>query len=144
MKQNKEIVLMENNQYAISSVDNYLLLHWKKEKSLSIGDFKKGIIQFAGHCRKEQTNKAVINATMLDPNGEAVGWVSGQKGIDAEEMYNAWWIREVVPIYHDAGLNLLSVATGNPNSPGIVSMPVDVNFTVAYLATIEEAADFGS
>jgi hypothetical protein len=115
-------------------------LDWKHVVGLNLQDFKRGVAQFADHCKTYKPNRAVIDARQLEPNGDPLGWVSGQKKIAGEEEYNTWWLREIVPIYHEAGVSSLAVATGNPNAPGeLANIPKGVNFKIGYFIDLETA-----
>jgi len=48
----------------------------------------------------------------------------------------------IVPLYHNAGLVRLGVATGDPDSPGEVPSPPDVTFKMGYFHDSEAAANW--
>lgn len=117
-----------------------LVFNWKQVVELSLQDFRKGVAEFAGQCKTHKPSAAVIDARQLDPNGVAVGWVSGRKKSPDEEEYGLWWARDIVPIYHDAGISSLAIATGDPNAPGEAKqVPPGVNFKMGYFTDLESA-----
>ena len=127
--QNEKIV-EDVAQYrtVLTEDEKALVLSWKHVAELSIEDFRMGVIRFASQCKTHKPARAVIDARKLDPAGDSLAWVSGQKKFTNEEEYAPWWTREIVPIYHEAGIASLAVATGNPNAPGeLAEIPPGVN-----------------
>lgn len=136
--------IKENKQYTISQSGSNLVFTWKQVTDLSIEDMAKGIIEFAGQCKNHQPDHALIDARLLNPKSPAIGWVSGQQRFDDQEAYMAWWTREIAPIYNDAGISRLAVATGNPNAPGELSEnPPGVEFKMGYFNGLDDATNWG-
>ncbi len=49
-------------------------------------------------------------------------------------------MREIVPVYHEAGIASLAVATGDPNAPGeLADIPPGVNFRMGYFPDLASA-----
>lgn len=140
MKNGRKI--FENNQYSfvLSEDQQALLFDWKHVKGLSAQDFRKGIADFAGQCKKHKPARAVIDATQLDQTSPAVAWLRAKNADTNEEAYGQWWAREIVPVYHAAGVSSLAVATGDPNAPGeLTNLPPEVHFKVGYFPDLETA-----
>jgi hypothetical protein len=130
----------ENSHYSfvLSEDKQALLFNWKHVEGLSVQDFRRGIAEFADQCKKHKPTRAVIDATELDQGSPAVAWLRAQNIDTDEEAYVKWWTREIVPVYHDAGISSLAVATGDPNAPGeLANLPPEVNFKVGYFPDLE-------
>ena len=141
----RETVLEDNDRYRIvlASDQSYLLLDWKQRAGLGLEDFRKGVAEFAGRCKTHRPTRALIDASQLDPSGTAVGWVSGRETPSGEEEYLTWWVREIVPVYHDAGISSLAVAIGDPNAPGALSdLPPGVSFRIGYFPDLGSAKEW--
>ena len=139
-------IIQDHNNYRIVVPDDgkALLFDWKQVQRLSIKEFKSGIAEFAKSCKTYKPDRAVIDARKLDPIGDPLGWVTGQKKIDGEEPYNTWWSKEIVPIYNEAGISVLSVATGDPNAPGeLANIPDEVHFKIGYFPDLDAAMQWG-
>lgn len=132
--------IKENEFYAINLNDSIsaLKLAWKENSQLDITEFKKGIIAFAESNSTHKPQRAFIDASQLNPNGNPVGWVSGQKEIEGVEEYNSWWGREIAPILNESQILGLAVATGNPNAPGEIPSPEVANFKIAYFTDFDQ------
>lgn len=133
-------MIVENSHYSfvLSEDKQALLFNWKRVEGLSVPDFRKGIAEFAGQCKKHKPTRAVIDATKLDQGSPAVAWLRAQNADTGEEAYVKWWAREIVPVYHDAGISGLAVATGDPNAPGeLANIPPGVKFKVGYFPDLE-------
>ena len=133
-------VLEDGDQYRIvlASDKKTVRFDWKYVEGIGVQDFGRGIATFAAQCRTHKPTRAVIDARKLDPKSDALSWVSGQATPPGEEKYETWWARDIVPVYHEAGIAGLGVATGDPNSPGEVDTPPGVNFKIGYFVDIEE------
>lgn len=82
----------------------------------------------------------VIEAADLDQSSPAVAWLHGNNSETQTEDYMTWWTREIVPLYHDAGIVSLAVDTGDPNAPGeLPKIPPEVNFRIGYFPNLEAA-----
>ena len=82
----------------------------------------------------------MIDARNLEPDCEAIGWVSGQLRLEGEEEYGAWWSREIVPLYNDATISSLAVATGSPDAPGeLADNPPGAKFRMGYFHDLDAA-----
>ena len=79
----------ENSQYSflLSEDKQALLFNWKPIKGLSAQDFRKGIAEFAGQCKKHRPTRAVIDATALDQGSPAVAWLRAKNTDANEEAY---------------------------------------------------------
>jgi len=137
-------VLDNGDQYRIvlASDEKTVLFDWKNVEGIGVQEFGKGIAAFAGQCRTHRPTRAVIDARKLDRNSDALSWVSGQATPPGEEKYETWWAREIVPVYHEAGIAGLAVATGDPDAPGEVDTPPGVKFKMGYFAGLEDALDW--
>jgi hypothetical protein len=136
-----EKTLEENEQYSFALIErkNTMLFIWEYVEGLSIHDFRDGILAFAAQCKKTMPDRVVIDAASLDPSSPAVGWLRGDDS-DTYLNYGEWWAREIVPIYHEAGIDRLAVGTGDPNAPGeLENSPPGVNFKIGYFSDIEAA-----
>ncbi len=128
----------DHDQYTFARLaENALLFTWKHVPGIGLEDFRNGIVAFADECKTERPGRAVVDARQLDPNSAAMGWVSGQVTPPNEEEYNTWWGHTIAPVYAAAGVAGLGTATGDPNSPGEVELPVEVGFKVGYFADVE-------
>lgn len=88
----------------------------------------------------KSTSQRVIDATKLDQNSPAIGWISGRQKFENEEDYMPWWAREIIPKYNNSGIATLAVATGNPNASGELSeQPPGVRFRMGYFKQLGEA-----
>jgi len=137
-------VLDTGDQYRIVlAQDNKTLsLEWKDVKGIGIRDFSDGIMSFADLCKTHAATRAVIDARKLDPDSEAIGWVSGRVAPEGQEEYTTWWSREIVPMYHSAGIAGLAVVTGDPAAPGEVDSPPDVAFRMGYFSDLDGVLDW--
>ena len=130
----------DNSHYSfvLSEDKQTLLFSWKPIEKLSAQDFRRGIAAFADQCKKHKPAHAVIDATTLGQGSPAVAWLRAQNIDTDEETYVKWWAREIVPVYHDADISSLAVATGDPNAPGeLANPPPEVNFKVGYFQDLE-------
>jgi len=137
-------VLETGDQYRIVLAHDTqtLSLEWKNVKEISIQDFSDGIVRFSGLCGIHEAAKAVIDARNLDPESAAIGWVSGRDAPEGQEPYTTWWSREIVPMYHSAGIAGLAVVTGDPAAPGEVDSPPEVTFRMGYFHDLDAALDW--
>lgn len=134
--------IAQNEQYSFvaNEDDTALLFDWKHVPGLSVRDFQKGIAEFAALCRARSPRHPVIDASALDQGSAAVAWLRGQDGATGDDLYVAWWMREIVPVYHEAGIASLAVATGDPNAPGeLADIPPGVNFRMGYFPDLASA-----
>ena len=81
----------------------------------------------------------MIDATALDQSSPAVSWLRAQHVAGEKEDYQTWWMRDIVPAYHDAGVVCLAVGTGNPDAPGELAGIPGVNFKIGYFPDINTA-----
>lgn len=135
-------LIEENDQYRfVQSADKRaLLFEWKHIDGLGIDDFRKGITEFASQCKIHRPVYAVIDAAALDQSSPAVAWLRAQDTGAGREEYSTWWARDIVPIYHAAGISSLAVGTGDPNAPGeLASRPLGVNFKMGYFPDLDSA-----
>ncbi len=140
---------MENGR-AITEHDHYsnslsedgiaMLLSWNRSPGLSAQAFADGIIDFATQCVAHHPSRAVIDARQLDPDSEGVAWLRGKSEVDGLAAYEPWWAETIVPLYHDAGISSLAVATGDPNAPGEVSTAPEIKFLMGYFDDVEAAS----
>ena len=126
-------VLEDHRQYRIirPSEGAMMMLAWKAVRGLAAQDFAQGISVFAELCRRDRPTRAVIDARQLDQESPAVRWLRGEGEVDGE-AYPQWWRRAVVPLYCEAGISTLTVATGDPNAPGRIASPEGVEFAIGY------------
>lgn len=109
-----------------------LLFTWNHVPGLDIALFKTAILEFAQLCAELMPRKGIIDATALDQNSAAVGWLRGQPSAE-EVSYDDWWLSEIVPKYNAAQMAGLAVATGDPSAPGALPhLPEAVSFKVGY------------
>ena len=142
MSERDGIVVDENKQYSmvLSEDKKTILFDWKFVAGLGAGDFRAGIIEFAGRCKKHRPTRAVISAAALDQGSPAVAWLRSQNVDADEEEYGAWWAREIVPLYHEAGITSLAVATGDPSAPGeVADSAPQIRFKMGYFPDLETA-----
>ena len=145
MSYNDKNVLIENEQYCFSEYEDksLLLFEWRYVEGLSIMDFRKGITEFADQCRLVKPTYAVIDAAKLDQSSPAVAWLRSQDTNKQEEKYLTWWVRDIVPVYHDAEITSLAVGTGDPNAPGkLKETPPGVKFMIGYFPDLESALNW--
>lgn len=135
-------VIKEHEQYSISlSGDGTtMLFNWNQIPGLTAQNFADGITEFATQCATHQPSRAVIDARRLDQESQAVKWLRGQTQVDGVDAYDPWWVQTIVPLYHDAGITSLAVATGDPDSPGEIPAPPKVNFQIGYFADVDSAS----
>ncbi len=135
--------IAETAQYSFSQADNTeaLLFTWKPTNGLGAQDFRAGIAAFADLCKTRRPTRAVIDARALDQASPAVAWLRGHDDGTEAETYNAWWLREIVPAYHAAGIASMAVATGDPNAPGEIPSPApEVHFKIGYFPDLDTAS----
>lgn len=136
--------ITENEAYSFTRLENEqaLLFTWKHVPGLEVAVFRTGIVEFAKLCAELRPQKGIIDATKLDQESPAVAWLRGQSAT-AEEAYDAWWMREIVPTYNACHLAGLAVATGDPSAPGeLPNMPEAVAFKVGYFADLETSLNW--
>ncbi len=132
--------LERNEAYGFNLTEDgkVLLFTWYHVPGLSVALFQSGITDFARRCKAHKPSYAVINASALDQNSPAVAWLRSHAAESEVEDYNSWWGREIVPLYHDAGITGLAVATGDPNAPGeLPGLPPELRFKVGYFPDLE-------
>jgi len=137
-----EKIIEENSQYTFlfNKEEMVFMFRWKFVDGLDVDYFEKGITAFALLCKEYKPRYAVIDASELDQNSPAVAWLHGRISNTQEEDYMTWWLREIVPIYHDSGIVSLAVGTGDPNAPGELSnSPPEVKFKIGYFQKFESA-----
>lgn len=135
-------IVEESSQYSITLNEDKtaLIFSWQYIKGLSINDFQKGISEFAVECNNHKPNYAVIDASNFDQDSPAIAWLQDRITNSQKENYMTWWSREIVPIYHDAGIISLAVGTGDPNAPGeLPNTPPGVKFKIGYFPNFESA-----
>ncbi len=116
-----------------------LMMTWVHEPGLSAYEFAAGIRQFARQCAELHPERAVIDARQLDQSCEGVTWLRGQADVDGLADYEPWWAQTAVPLYREAGISWLVVATGDPNAPGEIPAPPKVSFRIGYVTDLEQA-----
>ncbi|MFV1991357.1 MAG: hypothetical protein ACC652_11530 [Acidimicrobiales bacterium] len=131
---NTPTLIEDHEQYSIELTEDRdtLTFSWKFVAGLSAEHFADGIVRFADQCNAHKPTRAAIVAMALDPDSPAMGWLRSAEKVDGREEYDPWWAREIVPVYHEAGIAGLGVATGDPNAPGEVETPPGVNFKMGY------------
>lgn len=131
-------------QYRISqSADKKtLLFEWKPVAGLKTQEFRKGISAFARQCENRRPVYAVIDASKLDQSSPAVSWLRAQRLEEEREDYKTWWMREIVPVYHEAGILCLAVGTGDPNAPGELPSSPGVDFRIGYFPDVDTALNW--
>jgi len=138
MQTNTTVAKTEQYNIVFDKGNSTLLLNWEKMAGLDIENFKEGIIKFAKHSQTYKPEHVLIDARSLDPDGDPLAWVSGHKAFANVEEYNSWWLREIVPAYHEARIVSLGVATGNPNAPGeLPQVPPGANFKIGYFDDLD-------
>lgn len=129
--------------FELSEDGRILLFTWKRVEGLSVALFKRGIADFAQLCQSHRPDYAVIDAAALDQASPAVAWLRSQDSASESEDYNSWWMREIVPLYRDAGVSSLAVATGDPGAPGELSdLPPAVSFRMGYFPDLETSLEW--
>lgn len=135
-------LIEENEQYSFVLFDDrrVLLFSWKHIKGLVVENFQQAIARFAAECAARRPVHAVIDAVALDQGSPAVAWLRGHHRDNHIEDYHTWWSREILPLYHDAGIVTLAVGTGDPGAPGELSdTPSEVKFKIGYFSSCESA-----
>jgi len=137
-------VIDEHQQYIISLSDDgsTMLFNWNHLSGLSALDFAQGIMNFASRCETHRPARAVIDARQLDQTSEAVNWLRAKVEVEGLDDYEPWWAESVLPLYHDAGITSLTVATGDPNAPGEVPSPPGVRFKMGYFFDLDQARNW--
>ena len=113
-----ETALEDRERYRITRSGDDLVLEWKQKSGLALDEFRAGVAEFAALCIRHRSDRALIDAGRLHPDGTTVGWVSGRRTPRGEEEYLTWWLREIVPRYYEAGISSLAVAIGDPDASG--------------------------
>ena len=147
MNTRKKILFEENDGYGFSLSDDKSVLSffWKHIEGLSVEMFGKGSADFAARCKNHKPARAVVDAAELDQNIPTVAWLRGQSVDTDKGDYTSWWVREIVPFFHDAGIVSPAVGTGDPNAPGAgerPEMPPGVNFRVGYFSSFDSALNW--
>ncbi|MFV1999026.1 MAG: hypothetical protein ACC654_01525 [Acidimicrobiia bacterium] len=144
MEKHNVIKELEHYSISLSRDGTTMLFGWNDTRGLSALKFADGITDFAASCVTHQPTRAVIDARQLDQGSEAFSWLRGQTQVDGLDAYDPWWLQTIVPLYHDAHIAALAVATGDPTAPGEVPTPPEVNFKIGYFADVESASTFPS
>lgn len=131
-----QIVLDETDQYRIVEIDGgapTMLLDWKRiEGQLSVENERHGLRRFAELCSTRKPHRAVIDVHRLEDQEEAAD--------HDHEDFGAWWLREIVPAYHDAGIAGLAIVIGDPHAPGETDdLPPGVQFKRGYFSDLQAA-----
>ena len=134
-------VVEDHANYTIStSTDGTsVLVDWKPVNGLTAADFAASITSFATHCQTRRPFRAVIDARQLDQSSQATAWLRAQIDVEDLEPYQTWWETMIVPLYNDAAIGSLTVATGDPNAPGQIPTPDAAKFAVVYFTDLETA-----
>lgn len=135
----KTVANNEQYRFVQSADKGTLLFEWKHVAGLKPQDFRRGIVAFADLCKVHKPACAAIDASLLDQSSPAVAWLRAQDVAGEAEDYQSWWMREIVPAYHDAGVARLAVGTGDPNAPGELPGIPGVTFKIGYFADIGTA-----
>lgn len=137
-KENKmadQTILDETDQYRIVSDGdgNTLLLNWKQiDGQLSVEDDRGAVRRFAEQCRTRKPQRAVIDVHRLADQEEA-----SEHG---HEEFGTWWLREIAPSFHEAGIAGLAIVIGAPNAPGETDdLPPCVRFKRGYFSDLQAA-----
>ena len=139
-------VIKEHEQYNISLSGDHktMLFSWNRIPGLTARDFAYGITDFASQCASHQPSRVVIDARQLDQESQAVHWLRGHARVEGLDAYDPWWMRTAVPLYHDAGIGSLTVATGDPNAPGEIPTPDGAHFQMGYFTDVDAASNWPS
>jgi hypothetical protein len=129
-------VLDETDQYRIVSIDGdtpTVLLDWKRvEGQLSVHDDRRAVRRFAELCMARKPDLAVIDVHLLEDQEE--------RGNHDHEPFEPWWLREIAPAYHDAGIAGLAIVIGDPNAPGETDdLPPGMEFKRGYFGDLAAA-----
>ena len=132
-------VIEDHEHYSIVASEDQqsLVFNWKFVKGLGAEGFAAGIEQFAFQCKTHRPARAVIDARSLDPASPAMGWLRSQLVVEGLEPYEPWWANAVLPIYHEARISGLGIATGDPDAPGEVGTQPGVNFKMGYFTDVD-------
>lgn len=135
------MMLTDTTAYTFEMVPDQdaLLFSWKPVAGLKAALFRTAISEFAHLCLKHRPVRGVIDAQQLDQDSSAFAWLRGSTE-DEVEPYDEWWEREIFPLYIQAGLEKLAVATGDPNAPGEVPVPPnDAALRMGYFHQLKHA-----
>lgn len=56
------------------------------------------------------------------------------------EDFGRWWLREIAPAYHEAGIAGLAIVIGDPHAPGETDdLPPAVQFKRGYFSDLQAA-----
>lgn len=137
-------VIKEHEQYSISlSGDREtLLFSWNHIPGLTARDFANGITDFASLCVSLHPSRAVFDARQLDQESQAIHWLDGRGPVEGFDAYDTWWVRTVVPLYNEAGIGSLTVATGDPNAPGEIPTRDGAHFQMGYFTDVVAASNW--
>ncbi|WP_299748030.1 hypothetical protein [uncultured Tateyamaria sp.] len=116
-----------------------LLFSWKPAPGVDPALFRRAISGFARLCKEHRPSRGVIDAQDLDQSSSAFAWLRGSEE-DQLESYDAWWAREVLPVYVQAKLDKLAVVTGDPSAPGEIPVPNNTaQFRMGYFHSLQDA-----
>jgi hypothetical protein len=113
-----------------------MLLDWKQiEGRLSVDDDRGTVRRLAELCRDRKPQRVVIDVRRLEDQEEA--------GDHDHEDFGSWWLREIVPAYHEAGIAGLAIVIGAPNAPGETDdLPPGMRFKRGYFSDLRAALDW--
>ena len=135
------MILANETAYYFEKTENNdtLLFSWKPNVTVDVAQFRMAISEFAQLCLKHRPQRGVIDAQQLDQTGTGFAWLRGSKE-GQPDSYDEWWAREILPVYVQAGLAKLAVATGDPNAPGEVPIPdTSGAFRMGYFFGLDDA-----
>lgn len=147
MTRSQETVIADKQNFRLILVENEDTIEflWKRNDQLSATEFQQGILSFAQQCQHYAPNHALIDATLLDPQSQAIMWLRDQIEDQTIENYDQWWNREIVPLYHKAKITHLAIGTGDPNAPGeLPAMAPDIRFRMGYFPDLSSARSWAT
>lgn len=131
-----QTVLDETDQYRIVEIDGgarTMLLDWKPiQGQLSVEDDRHAVRRFSELCSTRKPHRAVIDVHRLEDQEE--------RGDHDHEDFGSWWLREIVPSFHEAGIAGLAIVIGHPDAPGETDdLPPGVRFRRGYFGDLRAA-----
>ena len=135
------MIIANETAYRFEMLDdrNTLLFSWKPLRGVDPALFRKAISEFAQLCKEHRPARGVIDAQALDQSSSAFAWLRGAEE-GQSETYDDWWARDILPVYVQAELKKLAVATGNPDAPGEIPVPDNAGvFRMGYFYSLEDA-----
>lgn len=125
LKNRKLVEETERYKFELTEDGNVLVFSWKDSTELGVEGYMAAVRKIAGHSKTYRPTKVLIDKREFK--------------VDVQ-FDRAWWTREILPIYHEAGISGFGHITGDPNASGeYAEVPRGVKFKMGYFTDLDAA-----